>query len=98
VERPPTTIDGARVLAVAYITSAVAARGTTIHRVNGEEVGPFAALAIAQYEEDEDVYLLYCDDQWNVITEVCRDSVDAAKGTAAFEYDGINVCWHDPDG
>jgi len=85
-------------LAVAYITPAVTARGTTLHRINGEETGSFAALAIAQYEEDEDVYLLYCDDQWNVITEVRRDSVDAAKGTAAQEYDGVNSCWHNPDG
>ncbi len=91
----PARIDGARVLAVVHITPPVTARGTTLHRVNDEVVGPFAALAIAQYEEDENVYLFYCDQQWNVITDICRDSVDAAKGQAAFEYDGINACWYD---
>ena len=47
-------------------------RNDSSSRQRHQEVGPFAALAIAQYEESEDVYLFYCDQQWNVITDLLR--------------------------
>lgn len=97
MEQPPREIDGARVLAFAIIEPPVAERGTTLHRVNGVDVGPFAALAICQYPGDEDVYLFYCSEEWHAVTDACRDSVGAAKGQAAVEYDGINSCWRNVD-
>ncbi len=93
MENPPLCIDDARVIAFAFIAAPVVTRGNTLHLVNGIEIGSFAALAICQYDNEEDAYLFYCNDSWKVVTDTCHDSVDAAKVQAAFEFDGINSCW-----
>ena len=56
-------------------------------------LGPAAALAICQYEGDSQYYLFYCDDEWNVRTDTCHQSLDDAKDQAEFEYEGVSALW-----
>jgi hypothetical protein len=54
--------------------------------VAGQEVRDFAALALAQYDSDPGVYLLYCDKDWNVVTDTYHDNLDGAIAQAEFEF------------
>jgi hypothetical protein len=38
-------------------------------------------------------HLLYCDAQWQSLTDTCHASVDDAKAQAAYEYEGIAQAW-----
>lgn len=83
-EAPPI-LDGAKVLRVADVSGAVAT-GKTRHTVNGTVVGSFAALALAQYDDDSGIYLFYCDKDWNVVTDTYHDDIDGAVAQAEFEF------------
>jgi hypothetical protein len=82
---PPTTIDGATVLRVAAIDPS-AATGRTRHVVEGEVRQDFKALAIARYGSDSEVYLFYCDADWNAVTDTLHDDIEHAVSQAEFEY------------
>lgn len=82
---PPAVIDGATVLRVADLSSAVPT-GRTRHNVKGEEARGFAGLAIAIYDDDPGVYLFYCDEQWRAVTDTYHDTLDAAAAQAEFEF------------
>jgi hypothetical protein len=84
----PTKLDGATVLRWADLTDAQP-RGTTRHLEADEELGPFAALAIASYEGKPGYYLFYCDPSWTVQTDTFHESVEAATQQAAYEYSSI---------
>lgn len=81
----PPTIDNARVLRVADLSGLIAT-GKTRHIVDGKVVDKFAALAIVRYEHDEGVYLFYCDEEWNAVTDTYHDDIDAAVAQAEFEF------------
>ncbi len=85
---PPERIDGARVLLAADLEGAVVT-GNTRHVVGGVEVTDFSVLAIAQYDGDPAVYLFYCDDAWDTITDTWHDSVEAAIHQAEFEFNPV---------
>lgn len=85
---PPNFIDGARVLLVAELLG-TRATGKTRHIREGVQQTKFAGLAIARYPGADDVYLFYCDDQWNCLNDTCHDDVAAAEAQAAFEYDDV---------
>lgn len=85
VTPPPPTLDGATVRYVADV-AALHPTGNTRHVVTGERVERFAALAICRYDDPgEGVYLFYCDDAWNVVTDTLHESVAAAEEQARFE-------------
>jgi hypothetical protein len=81
----PSHIDGAEVLQVAFLDG-VKPTGATRHVVNGAEAGDFAALAIARYEQAQGVYLFYCDDAWQTVTDTYHETVDGAIEQARREY------------
>ncbi len=81
----PPTIDNARVLRVVELSGLIAT-GKTRHIVVGKVVNKFAALAIVRYEHDEGVYLFYCDEEWNAVTDTYHDDIDAAVAQAEFEF------------
>ena len=86
MQTPPELLDGARVLQFASLSRAQPT-GKTRHVIDGIEVGNFAALAIARYDDDPSgVYLFYCDRRWNVITDTWHRDVAAAVGQANFEF------------
>lgn len=83
---PPETLDRARVLQFASLARSQPT-GKTRHVVGGAEVGGFAAVAIARYDEEPTgVYLFYCDRSWNVITVTWHEDVAAAIAQANFEF------------
>jgi hypothetical protein len=99
---PPSDIGGARVFYFATIGEDVRPTGATRHSfgqvIDGEVVprrpmGPFAALAIVQYEGDDNYYLLYLDADWQEVNDTWHETVEAAKRQAEFEYDGITHKW-----
>jgi hypothetical protein len=89
----PGELDGAKVLAFAVVTPEVNATRRTVHRLGNDILKPAACLAIARYDDDAGVYLFYCDEAWQVLTDTLHDSVDKAKAQAEYEYEGISALW-----
>jgi hypothetical protein len=85
VSGPPEFLDGARVLQIASLSRSQPT-GATRHEVDGIEVRRFAALAVAQYEGSDSVYLFYCDADWRVVTDTEHESIPAAIEQAHFEF------------
>ena len=84
--QPPEFLDGARVLQFASLGQAQPS-GKTKHVVDGVVVSRFASVAIAKYDGgSEGVYLFYCDDYWNVVTDTFHDDVVSAVQQAHFEF------------
>ncbi|MGW6936289.1 hypothetical protein ACWGE0_39950 [Lentzea sp. NPDC054927] len=46
-------------------------------------------LALARYGEESGVYLFYCDDEWNVVSDTMHESVGVAIRQAIFEFEGL---------
>jgi hypothetical protein len=87
---PPTTIDGAVVQKYVWLGHREPT-GNTRHFVGGEQVVTFAALAIASYEGDEGIYLFYCDEQWETVTDTFHLSVDDALHQAEVEFGPVTL-------
>jgi hypothetical protein len=85
VTKPPSTIDGATVVRVAYLTPAIVS-GRTRHIVDGVERRDFAALAIARYASEASVYLFYCDADWKALTDTSHANIKLAIAQAEFEF------------
>jgi hypothetical protein len=85
----PADIDGATVLQVADLSGTVAT-GRTRHVVDGADAGPFAGLAIAQYDGESGVYLFYCDPEWRAITDTFHETIEDAVKQAEFEYGAVS--------
>jgi hypothetical protein len=94
MNQPPKQLDGARLVCFAKITDAVKPTGKTRHEVGGMVLGSAKALAICQYENENDYYLFYCDDNWSVLTDTWHEKIEGAKHQAEFEYAGISKCWN----
>jgi hypothetical protein len=77
------------VLKVADLAAA-SPTGNTRHTVGGNLRRDFAALVIAQYPGDDSYYLLYCDEDWNAVTDTFHLDLDGALDQAAFEYHGVS--------
>ena len=89
----PPELDGAKVIATAVIDGNARPTGGTIHRGPDGVIPSASALAIVDGEAG--IYLLYCDVDWQVLTDTWHLSVDAAKSQAEFEYEGISKAWED---
>ncbi|MFD6160617.1 hypothetical protein ACFWF7_31445 [Nocardia sp. NPDC060256] len=89
VTKLPQFIDGARVLRAADIRGATPT-GRTRHFVGGQLVQYFAGLAIAQYESASEMYLFYCDEAWNCITDTFHDDIAAAIVQAELEFGPVD--------
>ena len=86
MDHPPEFLDGARVLQYASLARSQPS-GKTRHVVEGSEISRFASLAIARYDSgSEGVYLFYCDEQWNVVTDTLHEDVASAIQQANFEF------------
>ena len=88
---PPPILNGARVIRYAIVDDTVTPTGKTVHRFHlGGVMGPAAALAICQNDEEECYYLFYCDAEWNVLTDGWHESLELALRQADFEYRGLS--------
>ncbi|GAB2550884.1 hypothetical protein [Nocardia heshunensis] len=84
----PAFIDGARVLKVADVRGVIPT-GVTRHWVDGRIVEDFARLAIAKYDSGSDVYLFYCDAEWECISDTDHGDIPAAVAQAQREFGRI---------
>lgn len=89
----PAELDGFKVITTAVVDETVRTTGATIHRGPDGVIPPANALAIVMGEAG--VYLLYCDGEWQVLTDTWHSSVRDAKAQAEFEYAGISQKWKD---
>ena len=85
MEQPPEILDGARVLQFASLSHSQPT-GAAWHVVDGVVVSRFAGLAVARYDNNPSVYLFYCDDDWNVVTDTQHEDVSSAIQQANFEF------------
>jgi hypothetical protein len=92
-----TEIGTAKVIAFTTTDQRHQPAGTCCHIVAGELGGPVAGLAICKYEADSGYHLLYCDAEWNTITDTYHDTLQAAKHQAECEYEGVSSTWQHLD-
>jgi hypothetical protein len=90
MKSPPVTLDGARVLKVADLTS-TRATGQISHYLGDEHVTDFAVVALAQYDDGPGVYIFYCDEDWNVITDTVYVDLADAEDQAHREFTGLEL-------
>lgn len=88
--QPPRELDGAVVVQWAEVTDDVLPTARTRHVVNGEQSGPFAALAIARYPDAGGVYLFCLDASGGVVTDTYHESIEGAVEQAYYEYIGLD--------
>jgi hypothetical protein len=65
--------------------------------VEGELMGVFPNLAIAQYDDDPGFYLFYCDESWKVVADTWHETAAGAESQAEFEYAGVSSIWEGGD-
>ncbi len=93
MDRPPESIDGARVVRWTRIDGRHRFTGACAHIVGGSTQGPAAGLAICQYEAESAYYLFGCYEEWNSVTDTYHDTLQDAMGQAEFEYEGVTETW-----
>ena len=91
--QPPPFIGDMPVLLFTPIDWRHTPTDQTAHTVNGESFGPAAGLVICQDPDGSSVYLYYCNNEWEPVTDTWHLSVDDAKAQAAFEYSGLDDSW-----
>jgi len=67
----------------------------TRHIINGELAGPAAGLAICKREDvtPNDYFLVYCNEEWELLADSWHASLEAAQRQAEFEYEGVGDTW-----
>jgi hypothetical protein len=74
-----------RVLLVPNLDADNAATGRTVHRAGAETLPAPVRLVIAQYDDQEDYYLIHFDGHGREITDTRHDSIADAMGQADWE-------------
>ena len=95
---PPPVLGFARVLSYATVDADVQFTGRRKIYVDGTELGPVPRLALCQNVDDDDdeITLYLCDEEWNVLgVGGGADSLPAAKVDAEVSYLGIGRKWID---
>ncbi len=85
---PPAIIDGARVLEYAPIGPGQTSTGATRHSAP-DVPEAVAAVVLAQYEDDDQVYVFYCDLKWAVLSDISHSNIADARAQAEFEFTGL---------
>lgn len=100
IDMAPEYLDGARVVAYALVGMGQHPTAATAHSAPGVPEA-ITAVALARYEDEADVYLFYCNREWDVMTDTCHSSVEEALAQATFEFAGLEFrandlvhgCW-----
>jgi hypothetical protein len=90
---PPRILDGSQVVCFARLGPDSLPTGRTKHIVGGLESPQFQGLVIIEQTDRGPYHLLYCDQDWNPITDTWHQTLDSAKAQAEFEYQGISQKW-----
>ena len=80
--KPPPVLASARVLEYAILDGSVGFSGKSRVFVESRELGRVPRLAIGQVLEAGEVLLLYCDEEWSVLTAAGYSSPAHAKARA----------------
>jgi hypothetical protein len=93
MEKPPSVINSARIIAYAVLDESVCYRGHSSLFVDGKEVGAVPCLAIGQDLNDTEIFLFHCDRDWAVLGVVGYASINEAKDHANRLYAGVSNRW-----
>jgi len=88
-----TEIGGAKILEYLTLTSEEKNTGYTKHIIEGQEQTKFDGLVICQYENEEGVYLFYCNEKWDELTDTWHEDIESAKQQASIEFEGLENKW-----
>jgi hypothetical protein len=96
-DAPPTVITASSVVvAYATIDDDVGYSGAIHLLVDGQLLGPVPRLVISREAESNEVLLLHCDSNWQVLgTSLGGTSVASAKERAERGYPGLRPKWVD---
>lgn len=89
----PILIECARVLHYATVDEGVRYTPRSAIYVNGEELGAVARLAIVRNLVDQDIMLLHCDSEWNVLGSSGSGDVESVMTHANRRYEGLDSRW-----
>jgi hypothetical protein len=84
---PPLELHSAKVLQYTIFDETVYSTDATKHSIAGTAMEMPAGLAIAS--ADGAFYLLYCDENWQVLTDTWHQSISEAKSQAEFEFEKL---------
>jgi hypothetical protein len=90
---PPPVLASARVIAYAVVEASVSYTGRQRLVVAGRELGPVPRVAIGRALAGGGIVLLFCDEEWDVLTKTGHESIDAAKQAAEDAYAGLTEHW-----
>ena len=91
--RPPLVIQGARVLRYALVPRSVKFSGRTNLYVDGVEVAAASRLVISESLREHEIWLNYCEKDWEPIGTKTFKTITAARANAEKNYPGIHRCW-----
>lgn len=89
----PKKLDGATVLRWSMIDDRHNWTDPCRHFVAGQLQGKFRGLAVCRYDGAEEVYLFYCDAEWNVVTDGFYSKLEDAVSEAESKYEGVAETW-----
>jgi len=93
---PPPIIDSARVLCYAIIDADVEYTGRIHLIVEGGRLGRVPGVAICRnYNNPEDILLLFCDAEWNSQGCIAFTTVEEAKIKAERGYPALSTRWQE---
>jgi hypothetical protein len=90
---PPAILDSSLVLLYAVLDDSVTYTGRACVLVGGKSIDPVPCLAICLNLCDDDILLLRCDDEWNVLGAGGYGRVENAQASAETAYAGVGGKW-----
>lgn len=93
---PPRKIGAAEVITFTSIDSGSHRTNNPRQLVGGRQLGSTAGFAIGRYAGEPGYYLFYCDADWNPFNNTWHETVEDAKRTVEFEYEGVSKTWQSP--
>ena len=86
---PPAILDSSLVLLYAVLDDSVAYTGRACVIVGGTIIDPVPRLAICLNLYDDDILLLRCDDEWNVLGAGGYGTIENAQASAETANAGV---------
>jgi len=93
MKEPPAILDSSLVLLYVVLDDSVTYTGRACVIVGGTIIDPVPRLAICLNLYDDDILLLRCDDEWNVLGAGGYGTVENAQASAETAYAGVGGKW-----
>jgi hypothetical protein len=88
----PNVLDGAQVRCYATLVG-IEPSGRLLVLVDGVPIAKPGAVAVCQYEGEDDFYLLHCGADWSVLGAGHYATLEIARATAEYAYPGVAARW-----